>query len=223
MIVETTTGAAAGLALGYAGLTRLRTGVYRYDDERDQPLRRFSWVPVAATVGAGLSAAAHTDEPLLAAVLAISAALLVVLSGIDIDVRRLPDRWTWPGAGAAAVATLGCALVAGDLGRWWGALACGTVLSLTYLTLAVVGDIALGEGSLGLGDVKLAMSLGVLLGYLGWELVLVGTFAAFLLASCYGVWLMVVHRKGREATMPFGPFMALGAVATWCLPVLGTF
>ncbi|CAN5690858.1 hypothetical protein BH24ACT11_BH24ACT11_15210 [soil metagenome] len=63
---------------------------------------------------------------------------------------------------------------------------------------------------LGYGDVRLSGVLGMALGWLGSEAVVVGTYAAFLLGAVLGGLLAlarVVDRKGY----PFGPFMLVGA------------
>ncbi|OKJ43977.1 peptidase, partial [Streptomyces sp. CB01580] len=65
---------------------------------------------------------------------------------------------------------------------------------------------------MGFGDVKLALSLGVALGWYGWTVLFVGGFAGFLLGALYGFGLMVLKRAGRKTGIPFGPFMITGAL-----------
>ena len=83
---------------------------------------------------------------------------------------------------------------------------------LGHLALALLG----GGRGMGLGDVKLAPSLGGLLGWVGWETWAAGAFGAFLLGGLWGVVLML-RGRGRSARMPFGPFMIGGALAALCL------
>lgn len=70
----------------------------------------------------------------------------------------------------------------------------------------------LSHGGLGLGDVKLAVPLGM---WLGWE----NLFLCLLLASVsgliYGGWLLLCHRMQRKSPLPFGPFLAWGALAAF--------
>lgn len=60
----------------------------------------------------------------------------------------------------------------------------------------------------GLGDIKLAPSLGLLL---GWPGMVVGVFAAFVIGSLIGICLMILGKKRFGQTVPFGPFLAAGA------------
>jgi leader peptidase (prepilin peptidase) / N-methyltransferase len=66
---------------------------------------------------------------------------------------------------------------------------------------------------MGFGDVRLAGVIGVYLGWLGYRVVFLGFFLAFLLASVVGIGLMVARVRGRKDAVPFAPFMALGGMA----------
>jgi leader peptidase (prepilin peptidase) / N-methyltransferase len=61
-------------------------------------------------------------------------------------------------------------------------------------------------------DVKLAASLGTLLAWFGWRLLIAGGFAGFLLGGMFAAALLVYRRAGRKQSIPFGPFMIAGAV-----------
>jgi leader peptidase (prepilin peptidase) / N-methyltransferase len=61
--------------------------------------------------------------------------------------------------------------------------------------------------------VKLALGAGAVLGWYGWDTVLLGTFAGFLLGALYGGVLVLVGRAGRKTAIPFGPFLITGAYA----------
>jgi len=89
-----------------------------------------------------------------------------------------------------------------DLG-WSVVAAAGT--AGFYLLLR---GITKGKG-MGDGDVVLALYLGLLL---GWPRILVATFLAFVSGAACGVGLMLAGRKKLGQTIPFGPFMVLGAV-----------
>jgi leader peptidase (prepilin peptidase)/N-methyltransferase len=65
---------------------------------------------------------------------------------------------------------------------------------------------------MGFGDVKLAGVLGLVLGWLGWSILLVGGFLGFLLGAVVGGALMAVRKAGRKSKIPFGPFMLAGAL-----------
>ncbi len=193
----------------------LASAGYRYADEHDSPPPRVAWVLPVAGIGGALVALAWSHRPVLALVYALAVGALSMLSAIDLDVHRLPDRWTLPGLGVVPVALAGVALVEGrgfgSLGR---ALICGVALGMLFLLLALVG----GASGLGMGDVKLAPSLGALLGFASIGHLLVGLMATFLLGGLAAAVLLLLGR-GRKAHFAFGPFMALGALVAWLVPL----
>src|SRR6266542_636899 len=65
---------------------------------------------------------------------------------------------------------------------------------------------------MGFGDVKFAPTLGMALGWLSWPVLAVGFFLAFLLGGVVGIVALAVLRMGRKAAIPFGPWMAAGAL-----------
>jgi len=131
----------------------------------------------------------------------------VPLSAIDLRVRRLPDTLTGP-AYAGMVAFL--AIAAADTDSWarlGRAVLGGVILAGSFLLLAV-----LSKNQIGLGDCKAAAVTGTLLAWFGWNQLLTGTLAGFLLAGAYGVWLLARHEATRRSQIPFGPFMFAGAL-----------
>lgn len=134
--------------------------------------------------------------------------VLIVLSAIDLEHRLLPNRIVYP------------AFVAG-----WGALIALTIATgePERLIDAAIGALVFGgffglvaflfPAGMGGGDVKLGFVLGTFLGFLdGLGVVLVGMFLAFLAGSIAGIGLIVFGGRGRKSTVPFGPFLALGAL-----------
>ena len=125
---------------------------------------------------------------------------------IDIDTHTLPNRILLPAYPVAAVLLGAAALVAGEPGRLLTALIGAGALFGLYLALALISP-----GGMGLGDVKLAGLLGLFLGYLGWAPLIVGAFGAFLLGGVFGLFLLATRRAKRRSSIPFGPWMLLGA------------
>jgi leader peptidase (prepilin peptidase)/N-methyltransferase len=64
---------------------------------------------------------------------------------------------------------------------------------------------------MGGGDIKLMSMVG---GLMGWKAVLLTTFFGSLAGSVLGLFLILFRGKGRKSKVPFGPFLALGAVLT---------
>jgi leader peptidase (prepilin peptidase)/N-methyltransferase len=65
---------------------------------------------------------------------------------------------------------------------------------------------------MGFGDVKLAFVLGLDLGYLGVGETVLGLFLGFVYGAVVGVALIVTGARGRKDHVPFGPFLAAGAL-----------
>lgn len=137
---------------------------------------------------------------------AVFAALSVVLAVVDARTHRLPNRYVVPGLGVALVLLAAAALLAGDPARLVPTVGGGVALFVFYLLLRM-----LRPGAMGGGDVKLAGLIGLHLGYLGWDSVLVGAAAGFLLGGLYGVVLLATRRATARTAVPFGPFMLMGA------------
>lgn len=206
---------AVGLVAGLALRRWLGRRSYRYADEQERPAGPLWWVVPVLTAAAGAVGWQFAGSRPVALTYVASVAWMVALAAIDIDVRRLPDRWTltsWP---VVVVALAGCSLALdGAWDRWLTSLACGVASGLLHLLLAFVNP-----GGLGLGDVKLAVTLGLLTGWLGWPLAVVGFLAAFAVGTVVGIGVALVSGAGRKATFPFGPSMLAGAVLVLLLPV----
>ncbi|MCX4770148.1 MULTISPECIES: A24 family peptidase [unclassified Streptomyces] len=163
-------------------------------------------VPVVSALGCAAVAATTGARPELAVWLLL-APVAVLLAAIDRRVHRLPDELTLPAAGAAAV-LLGIAVLLPEHGgSWLSALLGGVALGAFYFLLFLINP-----NGMGFGDVKLALSLGVALGWYGWAVVFAGGFAGFLFGAAYGLALMIMRRAGRKTGIPFGPFMIAGAL-----------
>jgi leader peptidase (prepilin peptidase)/N-methyltransferase len=159
---------------------------------------------VTGLVCAVLAAATGTRPEL--AVWLLLAPVGVLLAVVDFRVKRLPDPLTLPLAGAALTLLGLAALVPEHAGQWTTALLGALALGAGYFVLFL-----LSPGSMGFGDVKLALGAGAVLGWYGWPTVMLGTFAGFLLGALYGGALVVARRAGRKTAIPFGPFLIGGA------------
>ena len=146
------------------------------------------------------------------AALAWLALLAVPLGFIDAAVHRLPDPLT-AAACVGALALLAVAALTGHQPGHIGRAAIGAAaLACFYLALSVIRP-----GGMGLGDAKLAASVGAALGWTGWQALLTGTFAAFALAAIYGGVLLALHRATRTSPLPLGPFILIGALGAIAL------
>ncbi len=137
---------------------------------------------------------------------AVLGLLTVWLGAVDLACRRLPDLLTVP-AVALALVTVGLTwLLDPGSGHPVRAVAVAVVVWGGFAVTAVASP-----RSMGWGDVKLVPSLAGLTGYLSvataaWWLVL--AFVGGALVALAGV---AAGRMGRRSTLPFGPFLLLGA------------
>lgn len=160
---------------------------------------------VTAAVLGGLAARVHPGLVLAAACwLAVCG---VALAWIDASVQRLPDILT----GSAYAGTVALLLAAAATSGTWHdllrAVAAGIVLAATLAAIVVIS-----RSALGLGDAKLAASLGTMLAWSGWETLARGLTAAVLLGAFYALILLVSRRAARGHRVAFGPFMIAGAL-----------
>ncbi len=144
------------------------------------------------------------------AIVVLSATLVAVVF-IDLDHLLILDAVLLPAAvaglasAAASRATNGPAL--GD--ALLGSVACAAIFGVLYLATRGAG--------MGLGDVKLAAVLGL---FLGLELGIAASFAAFVVGSVLLVPALVAGGRRRRDAVPFGPFLVIAALAALFAPEL---
>lgn len=156
---------------------------------------------LAAAVAAPLAVACVAEFGLGASGLLAAGfvGVLAVLASVDIAEQRLPNRIVLP---ALAVVLAANVALFPERRLEWVAAALGAAAFFLLPHL-------LYPAGLGMGDVKLALLLGAMLGKSVVAALLVGCLAAALVA----VGLLVVRgRAARKQAIPFGPFLALGAV-----------
>lgn len=180
-------GALVGAAIGYASAKAMR--------------------PLSITVGAllggagGLTVATSHYRPgwILLGVMLV----WLWIAFVDVAEQIVPDRLSLAAAAISAAGLLGAAEISGD----WARLG---------QTAAIAGVVVAGAalwsifGSLGWGDVKLSVSLGLILGWQGWIATAAGAAAAVLIA---GLWAGVVAARKRswKGHFPLAPSWILGA------------
>lgn len=173
---------------------------------------------LSAELAAGLAltvVAARASSAWELAGLAWLMLFLVPLVFVDVAVHRLPNPLTAAAFAGTAVFLTIAALAGGQPGHLTRAAIGAAALSGFYLVLFILRP----EG-IGLGDAKLAASVGAALGWIGWQTLVAGTFIAFVLAAVYGVALIALRRATRTSHLPLGPFIAVGALAAIALPGL---
>jgi leader peptidase (prepilin peptidase)/N-methyltransferase len=131
------------------------------------------------------------------AVAAAFCAVLVAVSAIDLEHRIIPNRIVVPAAALALVAQ-----TALEPSPEWALGALGASGFLFAAALAY-------PAGMGMGDVKLALLMGAVLGKTVSVALMIGMFAALI----PGLYLFARHGKAaRKMGIPFGPFLAVGSV-----------
>jgi leader peptidase (prepilin peptidase) / N-methyltransferase len=131
-------------------------------------------------------------------------AVLVVLAAIDFEQRVLPNRIVLPAAGAVLVAQL---LLFPEQALEWLLASGGTGVFLLVPML-------LNRDAVGMGDVKLGLLLGAGLG----TDVIGALLVSFLATWPVALYLFIRHgSEARRLEIPFGPFMAIGAIVALLL------
>jgi leader peptidase (prepilin peptidase)/N-methyltransferase len=208
----------AGAAVGL-GLVGLPVGVFvnaLAEREGRRAGRERVVVPVTAAVFAALGAR-YGDTSRLFPLLVLGATLVAV-SAVDLEHLRIPDRITFPALALAvpAIVVVSLHLDANDAIR--GAF----VGSAAYFLMLLLPHLAYPRG-MGFGDVKLALLMGLYLGWVGWtddgpvvgpiRLVLYALMLGCLLGVVFGLLHAAVTRRRGE--FPFGP-----ALAAACLVIV---
>ncbi len=150
---------------------------------------------------AGVVIARHDAAgPIVLGILLVT--FLVPITLIDLDHRLIPNKLTIPAAVLAVVVILAL-----DRDFLVEALISGAAAFAFFLMAAL----AYPRG-MGMGDVKLAGVMGLYLGRAVAPAVLIALLAGV------GVGAAIIARKGaaegRKTAVPFGPFLALGAVVS---------
>ena len=133
-----------------------------------------------------------------AVIAAFAAGALAVLAAVDIEHRVLPNRLLFP---ALAIVLPAQIALAPDRAAEWllAGLAAAAFLALPLLVR---------RDAMGMGDVKLALLLGAIVGWKVFGAIVLGCVAML----PFALYMLVRDSSIRGATLPFGPFLAFGTV-----------
>lgn len=131
----------------------------------------------------------------------ILTSFFIVITFIDYDHQLILDK------------VLLCLSIAGvAINLWLGSVALLNMLIASLLGGGLLLLIALvSGGGMGGGDIKFAAALGLCF---GWQYLFLILFLSFIFGGIGGVLLLVLKIKSRKDFIPFGPFIALGALFT---------
>jgi leader peptidase (prepilin peptidase)/N-methyltransferase len=202
--------AGLGVALGPLLATLIervpRKEPLRGEAARPVPPRLRVVVSVAAAALFAAAGVRFAGDWALPAYLVLAASLLVV-SIIDLEHYLIPNRVVYPTIALALPLLAGAAALEHSWDRLEHALIGGAAAWALLLVVHLISP-----RGMGFGDVRLSFVLGLYLGWLGADHVALGLFLGFLLGSVAGIALVVVRRRSRKEAIPFGPFLAAGAM-----------
>jgi leader peptidase (prepilin peptidase) / N-methyltransferase len=145
--------------------------------------------------------------------LLIAGWVVVVATDIDLRAHVIPDRLTLRAPLVLVAALLVVAMRRGSADGLVGAAVASIVLPGMLLATSAAFRRLRGQVGIGLGDVKLALSLGLILGWLGASHLLLAVLVTFASSAAVVIVLLVAGRVDLSDRVPFGPHLAVGTVA----------
>jgi leader peptidase (prepilin peptidase) / N-methyltransferase len=141
---------------------------------------------------------------------------MVVATAIDLEHRIIPNRLTY----RLPFVLLPLLVFAAWMDSAWldlrrGVIA-GIAIPLVMFLLSEIFRLLRGQSGMGMGDVKLAVSIGLVVGYLGAIELVVFAYGSVIAAVVIAVGLMLAGKAKLASRIPFGPYLALGAM----MPIL---
>ena len=136
----------------------------------------------------------------------------VLLAAIDWRVHRLPTRIVYYTMAGVAAGLVFASFVESDWLPLATAMAGGLLFTNAFFLIYLFTTKYAGMRMLGLGDVRLAAVLGLLLGWYGLPFVLYGALVGHALALVIAI-ATCVHKRELHMTYSFGPPLIAGALA----------
>ena len=133
-----------------------------------------------------------------ALIAAVASVVLTVLAAIDIEHRILPNRIILPAT--VVMLALQLLLFPGDALQW--------LLAGLAAAAFLAAPLIFRRDAMGMGDIKLAVLLGTIVGWDVFGAIVIGCFAIVPIA----LWMRVRQGSIKGATLPFGPFLAFGTL-----------
>lgn len=127
------------------------------------------------------------------------------LAWIDIREHRLPNRIVYPWAAITFGLLILVTFLLTDAAGLGRAVAAGLGWGLLFVLISWIHP-----PSIGMGDAKLAVVLGMYTGFLGWGIFAVALVLSFVLGGLVSIWLLLTKRAAATSRIAFGPFLIMG-------------
>ncbi len=119
----------------------------------------------------------------------------------DLEHRLILDRVIFPAMGLALAVSI-------FNQPWWAGLATGIGAGVLFALIALIGALIFKAEAMGFGDVKLAVFIGLLL---GWPYTVTALFYGVFLAGVVSIGY-VIWKRSLRGTIAYGPYLAVGAL-----------
>jgi leader peptidase (prepilin peptidase)/N-methyltransferase len=136
-------------------------------------------------------------------------AVFAIVLVTDLEHHLIPNAVMFP----AIVLAIAASFV--TPGVWWRVLLGGAFCLVPFVVAKVIGSALFGSGSLGGGDLKLALFVGLITGL---PLAFLALVLTAVLGAVVALGLLVTRRRGLLDSVPYGPFLVVGG---WVAMVWG--
>jgi leader peptidase (prepilin peptidase)/N-methyltransferase len=195
--------AVVGAGVGF-GIRRLSVWLARIEELEPGFERWQVWGPVVASAALFAVFGWRFGPAPLLLLKSLWVAVLVYVIFFDLEHRLILDRVMYPSMGLAILASI----VTPHPG-WLNAIVTGVGAGAIFLLLSLGGDLLFRAEVLGIGDVKLAVFLGLVLGF-PWTVQ--ALFLGILLAGGLSLLLIAIRKKGLRDTIAYGPYLCAGTL-----------
>ncbi|TAK02268.1 MAG: prepilin peptidase [Chloroflexota bacterium] len=188
----------------------------RWPPHEDGSVRRLDWRTAAVAIAGAAALALLVDrlgnDPKALIFVSVVVVLLILLFATDLDQRLLPDVVTLPLVGYALV---GFVTGIGPFVRTPADLLWAAVAGFALPAGLLIVSIPFGAGAIGMGDLKLLLGVGLIVGATR----IVATVLLGALAAAVAIVILIAARRiTLKSYVPYGPFLIAGAL--WAM--LGT-
>ena len=202
-----------GAASGYKAIARASTDIARFriagetfGEGHFTDAKLSTPIVVAVTSAVYYLLAQQFEHDLTVLTFGVLVGAGMWLSLIDIDTHLLPRRIVYRTI-AVAMPLLVLSAFFDNMGSIAGMFIGGVAMWCMLRVLEVMS-----RGDLGGGDVGLGGLLGLYLGWLSYEAILVGLFSSFLVGGFFAVALLATRKANRHTHFAFGPFLIVGTL-----------
>ncbi|MEE8340686.1 MAG: prepilin peptidase [Candidatus Neomarinimicrobiota bacterium] len=128
--------------------------------------------------------------------------IVIIITFIDIDVQLIPNKLL-----VISILPIIVFILTNGSDPYLDHLYGAALLSVLFLIIGYIGKLIYKVDSMGMGDVKYAAVIGLLL---GWKHGIVAFILAFFSAALIIVIMLMYTKLSRKQKIPFGPFLSIG-------------